>query len=319
MGMGHVQQAVTVAKELRGKADICFLTKSGETIVTAIRESGFDTTRLPGDAEILAHLKDLDPDIIVFDKIDVNEELARDIKTTLRAGLVIFTNLTGANKYADVAVTADIGSRFENVSFKDKGTNTLYYYGPKYWVLRPEFYQYKKRGKTASRKPERILLMFGGSDPCRLTPVVLEELLGMDRAYNITVVLGAHFGPEDSVNEVLERYPAKRTNVTVLRNIQNVPQLMYEADLVIASPGLSVFEALCVGTPVIAMPQDKLQRDTYQGFIQMLERDEVEKLGSMVEKGGFTYPQENHIARMEIGEGVPELMEVILRSGRAGR
>ena len=314
MGMGHVQQAVTVAKELRDKADISFLTKSGETIVTAIRESGFEATQLPGDPEILAQLKSLDPDVIVFDKIDVNEELARDIKASLRARLVLFNNLTGANKHADVAMIAWYqGGRIENRTFRD--SNTLYYYGPKYWVLRPEFYQYKRKGKVASRKPEQILLMFGGSDPCHLTPVVLEELLRMDKGYSIAAVLGAHFGPEDSVHQVLERYPAKRANVTVCRNIQNVAELMYKADLVIASPGLSVFEALCVGTPILAIPQNALQRDTYQGSIRMLERDEVGKLKHMMEQSDFTYPQEQHVASMQIGEGVSELVEAILCQG----
>jgi spore coat polysaccharide biosynthesis predicted glycosyltransferase SpsG len=314
IGMGHVEQSTTVARELRAKADVCFLTKSDDTVLTTIRGSGFEATRLRSDAEILHHLTTLDPDIIVFDKIDVEEKLASDIKRMLKASLVIFTNLTEANKHADIAVTADIGSRFKNVTYTDKDTNTLYYYGPKYWVLRPEFYEYKSKGKVSSGKPQQILLMFGASDPSNLTSAVLQELLGMDRMLWIDVILGAHFSHDDSVNQVLERHFEKRANVTVHRNIKNVAELMYKADLAIASPGLSVFEALCVGTPVIVMPQDALQRDTYQGFMRMLERDQVGKLGGMIERAEFTYPHEDNIAMMEIGEGVHELLQVILRS-----
>lgn len=321
MGMGHVQQSTTLARELLAKADVCFLTKSDDTVLTTIRESGFEATRLRSDAEILHHLTTLNPDVIVFDKIDVEEKLARDIKGTLKAGLVIFTNLTGANKYADVAVlqraadlTADIGSRFKNVTYTDKDTNTLYYYGPKYWVLRPEFYEYKSKRKVSSGNAEKVLLIFGGSDPSNLTSAVLEELLGLDRMLWIDVILGAHFGHDDSVMHVLEQYPGKRANVTVHRNTKNVAELMYKAELTITSAGLSMFEALCVGTPVIVIPQDALQRDTYQGFMRMLEGDEVGKLGGMIERAEFTYPHEEHIAMMEIGEGVSELVEVILRS-----
>lgn len=321
MGMGHVQQSTTLARELRTKADVCFLTKSDDTVLTAIRESGFEATRLQSDAEILQHLTKLNPDVIVFDKINVEEKLARDIKRTLKAGLVIFTNLTGANKYADVAVlqrsadlTADIGNRFKNVAYTDNDTNTLYYYGPKYWVLRPEFYEYKSKGKVSSCKPEHILLTFGGSDPSNLTSAVLDELLGLDRMLWIDVILGAHFGHDDSVKHVLERHPRKRANVTVHRNIKNVADLMYKADLTVTSPGLSMFEALCVGTPIIVIPQDALQRDTYRGFMHILERDEISKLGGMIERAEFTYPHEEHIAMMKIGEGVSELVEVILRS-----
>ena len=61
--------------------------------------------------------------------------------------LIIFTNLTVANRYADIAVTADIGSNFANVRFVDEKTGTRYYYGPKYWILRPEFYSYKNFSK----------------------------------------------------------------------------------------------------------------------------------------------------------------------------
>jgi spore coat polysaccharide biosynthesis predicted glycosyltransferase SpsG len=324
MGMGHVQQSTALACVLRTNANVCFLTKSDDTVLTAIRESGFEATGLRSDAEILQHLTTLNPDVIVFDKIDVEEKLARDIKNALKARLVIFTNLTGANKYADVAVlqraadlTVDIGNRFKNVAYTDNDTNTLYCYGPKYWVLRPEFYEYKSKGKASSRKPEHILLTFGGSDPSNLTSAVLEELLGLDRMLWIDVILGAHFGHDDTVMHVLERHPGKRANVTVHRNIKNVADLMYKADLTVTSPGLSMFEALCVGTPVIVIPQDALQRDTYRGFMRMLERDEISKLGGMIARGEFTYPHEAHIAMMEIGEGVPELVEVILRPVRA--
>src|SRR5205823_6546876 len=107
---------------LRHKAGIRFLTKSDETVASMIRDSGFPVTRADTDATILANLQADTPDVIVFDKIDVDEGLARDIRGTLDSRLVIFTNLTDANKYADVAVTADIGSQFQNVNYTDETT-----------------------------------------------------------------------------------------------------------------------------------------------------------------------------------------------------
>jgi len=317
--MGHVQQSTTFAKLLRDKADISFLTKSDDTTLRIIRESGFAAKQLPSDVAILHELKVLNPDIVIFDKLDVDESLARDINGTLDASLVIFTNLTGANKYADIAVTADIGSRFENVSYVDDKTKTLYYYGPKYWILRPEFYEYHNKGKARSRRVENVLLMFGGSDPLNLTSAALQELLGLDRSLHIDVILGAQFKREADVQSILRRSSDKRKSVTIHRNIKNVAELMFRADLVIGSPGLSVFEALCVGTPVIVMPQDALQRDTYDGFMRMIEKDEAGKLGGMIERADFTYPDDAHIVRMEIGQGVDELVNVILGSVKSYR
>lgn len=316
MGMGHVQQSTTVARELRTAADVSFLTKSSETTAAAIRESGFDATRLQNDTEILQHLCAMNPDVIVFDKIDVDEQLARSIKQQLNAGLVIFTNLTRANLHADVAVTADIGSRFRNVSYTDPETRTHYYYGPRYWVLRPEFHQHKRQRSDSPDKVESVLLIFGGSDPLNLTSAALDALLSLDQDFRIATIVGAHFSHDEDLLRVLGRHGAKAASVTLHRNIKNVAELMGQADLVVASPGLSVFEALRVGTPVIVMPQDDLQRDTYKGFIRMVERDQVSKLAGMIERREFTYPDEDHIVQMEIGEGVQELVGAILGSAR---
>lgn len=311
-GMGHVQQSITLAKELRDQAEITFLTKSDQTILTMIREEGFLASSLRTDDEIMDHLTASDPDVVVFDKIDVEERLAAEIKTTLDARLIIFTNLTSANRHADIAVTADIGSQFQNVVYTDPTTNTLYYYGPKYWVLRPEFYEYKKKGKTLTGEVQHILLMFGGSDPTDVTSAALDALLASKTSPEIDLILGAHFAHDDSLNRVLARYSG--ASVTVHRNIRNVAELMYKADLAVTSPGLSVFEALCVGTPVIVIPQDALQRDTYSGFMRILERDQVGRIGSMIDKRQFTYSDDASIVQMEIGEGVSELVGLILGS-----
>jgi spore coat polysaccharide biosynthesis predicted glycosyltransferase SpsG len=156
--------------------------------------------------------------------------------------------------------------------------------------------------------------MFGGSDPADITSAAVEALLQLDTMAAIDIVLGAHFAHDASLTRILDRYPTKKTSVTVYRNVKNVAELMFNADLAVTSPGLSVFEALCVGTPVIVIPQDRLQHDTYSGFMRILERDQVAGIGSMIEKKEFTYPDDPSIAQMEIGEGVPELVELILGS-----
>jgi len=315
-GMGHVQQSTTLAQEFKDRAEIYFFTKSDETVVNKIKSAGLATFKLSSDDEIADLLQQIKPNIVIVDKIDVAEKFAKRLKDSLGAKLVIFTNLTTANLYADVAVTADIGSQFRNIKFRDEKTNTLYFYGPKYWVLRKEFYKFKKKRKAPAKKIEGILLIFGGSDPSNLTTTVLDELLSLENDFRINVILGAHFGYYDSLNQVLSRHQNKKDNVSIYRDINNVAELMYKADLVIASPGLSVFEALCVGTPVIVMPQDLLQKETYQGFMRTLAKGDTNRLGDMIAAADFTYPQQESILKMEIGEGKTELIHEILRDVR---
>jgi spore coat polysaccharide biosynthesis predicted glycosyltransferase SpsG len=89
---------------------------------------------------------------------------------------------------------------------------------------------------------------------------------------------------------------------------------MYEADLVIASPGLSAFEALCVGTPIIIIPQNSLQREIYKAHIAMLEKSDIARLGHMIENGDFVDPRDARIADLDIGQGISELVEAIIDS-----
>jgi spore coat polysaccharide biosynthesis predicted glycosyltransferase SpsG len=310
--MGHVQQSTTLAQELAPHAKVTFPTRSDETIAAKIRERGFPVTRLASDVAILERLRRLNPDTVIFDKIDVAEYLAREIRNTLAARLVIFTNLTAANRHAHVAVTADIGSRFENIRFVDSDTGTLYLYGPRYWVLRPAFYQCWKRGKPRATRTCRIMIIRGGSDPGNLTTAVLDQLLKADRSWRVEVVVGAHYHHDADLLETLHRHERRRCLVTQHRDIGAVAELMYACDLVIASPGLSAFEALRVGTPIIVVPHNDLQRDTYVGFMSMLERHELEKLPGMIDAAQFTSSDEEKIARMQIGEGVADLIELVM-------
>lgn len=319
MGMGHVQQSLSLARYLAAEAEITFLTKSDKAVAARFLASGFPSIRLKDDAQILERLRLAVPDVILFDKIDVSEALARNIRQSLPSSLVIFTNLTDANRHAHMAVTADIGSGFKNIRYVDESTGTLHFFGPKYWILRPEFHEYQKLDKCVATVLKRILLIFGGSDPSNLTTTALRYLIESGQKLDLDVILGSHYGFDAELSGILEAPEYADAVISVHRNVPNVAELMYKADLVLASPGLSAFEALCTGTPVIVVPHDSLQRDTYDGYMRMLERDDLSKLAQMIEKGDFTYPSDDAIRRMEIGDGIQELKAEILKLARSKR
>jgi len=316
-GMGHVQQSVTLAQELKDKADIIFLTKSDDYVIRQIRNSQFNVIGKSNDDELLQALKEIYPQWIIIDKMDVEEEFAKNIKEETSSKLAIFTNITAANQYADMAVTADYGKYFKNTKFLDEKTGTLYYYGPKYWILRKEFCQCNNVSKKATAGIERILIMFGGSDPLNITSAVLDELLELKERYVFDVILGAGFTFFDEFNQVLEKHPDRRLCVNSYRNIGNVAELMSTADLVITSPGLSLFESLCVGTPVIVFHQNMIQKErtakVYRGFIPTLSFDEVHKLPEMILQKQFINPDDDFVRNLQIGQGKKEIVDEFFR------
>jgi UDP-2,4-diacetamido-2,4,6-trideoxy-beta-L-altropyranose hydrolase len=312
MGMGHIVRMVTLAGEIGDKAELSFLTKSDMTTLKHIKEAGFIAYKLNDDSEMLESLKELKPDIVVIDKLEVEENFAKTLKASIKTRLVIFENTSAANEYADIVVNAVFGSQFENRRFLDKNTNTLYFYGPKYWILRKEFCEFNRTEEILSGKVTKVLLIFGGSDPSNLTSTVLNELLSLKKDFRIDVVLGLHFEYFDALNRVLTQHPAKKENVNIYKNIRNVAELMHKADLVITSPGLSVFEALSVMTPVIAVHQNLWQKDSFKGFVETLGKNEMDRLGDIIANADFINPYEKNIQKLDIGKGKKEVIEAII-------
>lgn len=319
IGMGHILQSTSLARGLQEYASISFVTKSNEIVVETIQDFGYEVTNLRDDSEIFEFLEKLNPEVIIFDKTDVAEWLAKEIRIKLNSRLVILTNLTEANKYADIAVLPrakdlrdDPSKRFTNHSYTCPDTNTLYFYGPKYWILRPEFIDYKARNKPLPAAINRILLSFGGSDPTNLACQVLETILEMDGAFSIDVVLGKQFGFHQQVKVIIDNFKHSRSSVVLHSNARNMADLMYSADLAVTAAGMTMFEALCVRTPVIVVPQDQLQRDTYNGFIRTIEIDELHTLAAMILNFDFTRPTDQAIVNMNIGIGVGELIDAII-------
>ena len=311
MGVGHIYRCLTIGDELRGVGDIVFLTKSNTIVVNQIADAGFNVIRLDSDNKLPGALEGAKPDIVIIDRLNVEQDFAEKLKNTLNTRLVVFENLSTANRYADVVVNAILGSGFRNRTLWDENKHTLYFYGPRYLVLRKEFYEYNRKRKKAADKVARIVLIFGASDPSNLTSTALKELLTMTNDFKIDVIVGAHFVYFDELNSVLIQHQDRKENVNIYKNAKNVSELMYKADLVISAPGLSVFEALCVGTPVIAIHQSLFQKHGFEGFARTLDKTEMNSLGGMISNADFINPHDEHIARLDIGEGKEEVLRAI--------
>jgi 2-polyprenyl-3-methyl-5-hydroxy-6-metoxy-1,4-benzoquinol methylase len=90
--------------------------------------------------------------------------------------------------------------------------------------------------------PGNVLISFGGEDPADLSSLLLELLLhrGFFEPRQITVVQGPYFKRR--------RWPE---GVTVLRNADDLKSMLGVYDLLFCSFGLTTYEALAAGVPVI--------------------------------------------------------------------
>ncbi len=237
--------------------------------------------------------------------------LPRQIKLGLKAKLVIFGNVSAANKYADLVVNSVVGTSFVNRRFVDKETNTLYLCGPKYLVLRKDFYELTKNGFVTKGEIKNILLVFGGSDPSNLTSKVLEKLLGYGGVWRINVLLGIKYPFFDVLNRTIEKYSVDK-NVSVYRDVKNVAQFMYEADLVITSPGLSMFEAFFLKTPVLLIYQNIYQKSEFGGLVHAFDENVISRLNELMTNADELHKNDSIVKNLKIGLGKQEIVHAIL-------
>ncbi|MBL4911537.1 MAG: hypothetical protein JKX78_16195 [Alteromonadaceae bacterium] len=315
LGMGHIYQSMTLVGYLLEQADydlnITFITKSDHCVISLLKSSGCNVVSCKNDNEIFNLLASEKPDRIIFDKLDVSPLLAKKIKQELTAKLLIFTNLTTANDHADVAILADIGSNFENIFIKNKDTGQIKIYGPKYWLIRPEFFLLKSNYKKDDSLVKNIMLIFGGADPANLSSIVLDELLTINIPFKISIVLGAAFQHQKELDKVIKSNGSLST-INIYRNVTNIAEMMSINDLVLASPGLSFFESLVVGTPVIGFHQDSLQQKTYKDILPTVDKKDIDQLSYMITNNQFIFPHSSKIKKMAIGEGKDQIIQEIL-------
>lgn len=314
LGMGHIYQTVALIGHLSieiDKQNILIATKSDELIVELLRKTEVKVLSLSNDEEVFDEILNFGPDCVVIDNLNVSVDLAKKIKLRTDSRLVILTNLSDANSFADVTVMAGMGSGFKNIRIENE--NQVQLWGPKYWLLRPEFLN-EKDSKTKNRKvPANLLLIFGGSDQANLSTTCLKVLKEIEVVKRIGIVLGASFSNYQSFDPVFNEV-SKLKEVTVYRNVNNVAELMKSYELVLASPGLSFFESLLQNTPVLCFHQNDFQKEAWEGFIPTYDLEDVKDLDQLISNKIFVFPDDENITKMEIGEGWKEIVYEILKN-----
>jgi UDP-2,4-diacetamido-2,4,6-trideoxy-beta-L-altropyranose hydrolase len=311
MGMGHIYRAISLGEELEKIGEIHFFTKSDKIVVNKIKNHGFTVFKLKSDNEIIRKLKDIRPIVVVIDKLTLKENFVRSLKRNSKTRIVIFDNLSPANEYADVVVNAIAEGYSKNRKYVDKSTNTFYFYGPKYLLLREEFYEHKKNTEKELNEIGRVLLIFGGSDPSNLSSKTLDKILCSDRESKVSVVLGPHFEYFKELNEILKKHEDKKEVLKIYKDVKNVAELMCMSDLVITSPGLSMFEALFVGTPVIAVCQNQLQKNVYRIFFSKVGEKNARTVPDLFDTFFLINPKDDHVKRLNIAKGKREVIEAV--------
>jgi spore coat polysaccharide biosynthesis predicted glycosyltransferase SpsG/CMP-N-acetylneuraminic acid synthetase len=250
LGMGHVYRSLAIADALRqtSQAEIAFLMSADhEKGIVTISRYGYPV-RVVGDRVLetyLEHIRDFAPAILINDLPSLDPDYMQGL-AHLGASTVnlvdTLDDLERTEHYAEVIVS---------VMAEERETPEGFYGGPSYAILRSHFHGREKEIREA---PKLVLLTFGGSDPQGLTLKAARALADLGPALEIVAVAGPAFSYRKEFEALAARLPHKVPLINEAGG--HIADLMLEADVVVCSGGMTVYEIAALGTPGIVLGQN---------------------------------------------------------------
>ncbi|MCD6049517.1 MAG: UDP-2,4-diacetamido-2,4, 6-trideoxy-beta-L-altropyranose hydrolase [Verrucomicrobia bacterium] len=147
----------------------------------------------------------------------------------------------------DFVLNQNLGVTAEWYPQKNEKTRLLL--GTRYVQLRREFLEQDKDVGTGWEPPNQILVTLGGSDPDNVTAKVISALQEVP-SINAAVVIG---GSNPHWDSLLSSVQLSASNIHLIRNAKNMPELMAQTSLAIAAGGTTAWEFAYMGVPMMTI------------------------------------------------------------------
>ncbi len=260
IGMGHVYRSLAIADALRetSQADVAFLMGADHTEgIQTVSRRGYPV-RVVGEARLeayLDHIRDFAPAILINDLPSLEDAYLRALShlgaTTVNL-VDTLDDLERTEHYTQVIVS---------VMNEDRETPEGFYGGPEYAILRSHF---QGKPKIVREKPRLVLLTFGGSDPQGLTLKAARALQGLPAEVEALAVAGPAFSYRVEYEALAAELPRRIALINEAGG--HIADLMLEADVVVCSGGMSVYEIAALGTPGIVLGQNMREEKRMREF-----------------------------------------------------
>lgn len=247
-GIGHIYRALEIADEFFVKPDIYY--DINQTDPKVFGNTTHQLIPINGIADLFEKCKQNKYTTFINDILTTSIDYMIGLRTMMpQAKIVNFEDDGEGIMKADIVF---------NALFHE---NTLpnVYAGEKYYICGKTFMFYEPI--QIKDKIERVFISFGGADPQNYSDRILAMISKPEyQTYNFIVVLGR---AKNNV-EALMKYN-EYSNIEVLYDVKNMPELMTICDMAITSRGRTGYELAMLGIPSISMAQN--EREEMHGFV----------------------------------------------------
>jgi UDP-2,4-diacetamido-2,4,6-trideoxy-beta-L-altropyranose hydrolase len=177
---------------------------------------------------------------------------------------VLFLDDNGHADYYDADLVLNQNIDADAALYDEGSEDTDLMLGPRYALLRKEFWPWRESRRTPQQEVNRVLVTLGGADPDNCTEMVVGALGKLDRKdLRFTVVIGGSNPNESSIAAA-----AERTDVSVdLRSdVSDMASLMAEHDVAVSAGGSTCWELAFMGIPNIILVLADNQRGIAGGL-----------------------------------------------------
>jgi len=272
MGSGHVMRCLTLADELQQRGeDVVFVCREHTgNLIDLIEGKGHPVVRLPrAEIEYIQTLKDVahaawlgvsweqdvadtiaaiaeeQPHWLIIDHYAIERRWEEKLRPHV-GKIMVIDDLADRPHDCDLLLDQNLYEameiRYDNIT--PESCRKLL--GPKYALLRPEFATARKRLRQRIGVVKRVLVFFGGVDSTNETEKALQALAGIgNRQFEVDVVLGGG----NLFKAQIQNFCAARDGFHYHCQVDNMAELMADADLAIGAGGAATWERCAVGLP----------------------------------------------------------------------
>ena len=254
--MGHVVRCLALAEELRDNysCNISFAMRKSELGINKVKIdypvliSNENDRNFVYENWLLDCIGKTKSKVLVLDVRDgLGRESIKRIKDKTGIKIVTIDDSEDKRLEADLAFYPPV-PQVKRMNWA--GFNGKLYSGWEWVILRREFSEWKKKQNKESSDIQipKILITAGGSDPMGLTLEIVRALNMLKMDFMTLIVLGPGFSYYSELNSLLTKasYPHK-----IFKNLSSMTTVMSQANLAIATFGMTAYELTVMGVPVI--------------------------------------------------------------------
>ena len=292
--MGHLVRQTHIAKILRNRgAEITFFIPNYPPAQVWLDRCQFPRKTL-NDPLALTEKETGPLDLIILDIQDTPSAFIRKIRQNKKP-VVSFEDLGEGRNHVDLLIDCNLGE--EN----SVGLPVQTLFGYPYSVLAPEFETLHSKKRELNGSIESVLITLGGTDPHSLTSLLADKLLQIQPNLSMTLLAG----PGCKNIPALKDLETQNETVKLLESTSQMAQTLFDHSAVFCAGGVTLHEAMAVGTPAFVINQVSHQVE---------KADRAEKQGAAMNLGMAESWNESRLP--EILKSRPETLEKMSLAGK---